>query len=472
MIDTTSPFKNATDELRKSAAFQRAKEASKGASKPFVTPPGTKEWVRSMFYDIARKEYLILNGKGDWYSVAESQLKRQCKIKGVRVKPEADSLTSEFERLTVELQDFKGVAYAGPLAGHCKGPREVNGALILVTREPVLIQPEKGEWTFLTRLLEGMFRDSQYDQLTYLYGWLQSAIKSLMAHTRKPGQVLVIAGQAECGKSLLQTIITWILGDRECKPYSYMTGRTDFNSELFAAEHLRLDDEQSTTDMRSRRAFGSRIKELLFGHAQRLHGKHRDALTLDPTWRMTVSLNEEPESMQVLPPLDESLEDKIIILKAAKKPMPMPTGTAEQTAAFAAKLRSELPAFVHWLLNEFEIPSALRNERCGIAHWHHPELLAALRELSSEAMFLSLIDRELFHRQALVKQWEGSAIELEQLLRDVQSSVRQEAAKIISWPTACGVFLSRIAHALPDRVEQIRSSSERRWIIHPPAENS
>jgi hypothetical protein len=50
-----------------------------------------------------------------------------------------------------------------------------------------------------------------------------------------------------------------------------------------------------------------------------MHAKHREALTLDPIWRMTISLNEEPESLQVLPPLDESLEDKIIILRATKR---------------------------------------------------------------------------------------------------------------------------------------------------------
>lgn len=436
------------------------------------TAMSLEEWKDGIFYDRARKEYLLLDGKTNWFSVNETMVRRQCKVRGIMIKPAPGCVSSDFDVFMVHLQDHRGVAYAGPLAGHRKGLRTVNGAQVLVTHEPLLIDPIAGEWSTLKSLLEGMFNDGTHDQLTYLYGWLRASLECLRARTRKPGQVLVIAGPAECGKSLLQTIITWILGDRECKPYAYMTGKTDFNSDLFTAEHLRLDDEQASVDMRARRALGARIKELLFGHGQRMHAKHRESLTLDPIWRMTISLNEEPEAMQVLPPLDESLEDKLIILRATKRPMPMPTGTTEQSAAFAAKLREELPAFIHWLLYDLDIPDALRNERCGICHWHHPELLIAIRELSSHARLMSLIDRELFHTQNIQPYWEGTADELEHELTGAKSSVKTEASKVMSWNNACGTFLGRIANDMPERVEHSRTSTVRKWTIHPPDENS
>lgn len=436
-----------------------------------TAPEDMKQWLSDIFYDSTRKDYLIVNNKADWFPVNETQLRRQCKVRGMQVKPGEGEACSAFDKFVVHLQTHRGVAYAGSLAGHPKGPRTVNGAQILVTHEPVLTNPVEGQWPILKLLFEGMFIDDERIQLVYFYGWLHSAFQCLKSRTRKPGQVLVIAGPAECGKSLLQTIITWMVGGRECKPYAYMTGSTDFNSELFAAEHLRLDDEQASTDMRARRAFGARVKELLFGHAQRMHAKHREALTLDPIWRMTITLNEEPESLQVLPPLDESLEDKFIILRASKKPMPMPTGTTEQTAAFAATLREELPAFIHWLTHEFVIPAALRNERCGIRHWHHPELLTAIRELSPHARLLSLIDRELFLGQNVKPFWEGTADELEHELTGAKSNVRQEAAKVLCWNNACGTYLGRLAKDMPGRIEGSRTSTVRKWRIHPPAEN-
>jgi hypothetical protein len=437
---------------------------------PVIAKGTLIECTRSIYYDRVKKEYLMQDSDGEWFAVTEAMLRRHLKVRGMLVKPKEGENYSEFDQFVVGVQDQRGVVYSGSLAGYGKGLRTVNGSRILITRAPDLISPVEGDWCTIKALLEGMFAGDQYHQLNFLFGWMKSALLSLNSKTRKPGQLLVIAGPAECGKSLLQTIITWMLGGRESKPYAYMTGSTDFNSELFATEHLRLDDEQASTDSRARRAFGARIKELLFGHAQRMHGKHREALTLDPIWRMTISLNEEPESLQVLPPIDESLEDKLIIMRARKRPMPMPTGSTEQAEAFIAKLRKDLPGFIHWLLNVFVIPEDIRNERTGIAHWHHPELVGAIREMSHEARLMSLIDMEVFNSKGTIPFWEGTAEELEHNLISASSTVRSEAVKLLSWTNACGTYLGRLARDLPHRVEKVRTHSSRVWRIHPPPE--
>jgi hypothetical protein len=429
-------------------------------------PPPSAElqtWLAHCYYDRARKENLILDDKGDWYSINETQLRRQCKVRGMEVKGTELEPISAFDHFLVGLQNNRGIHYAGPLAGHGKGWRMVNGVPILVTASPLFIEPVKGDWPILRQLLTGMFEESNHRQLAFFFGWMKVSLEALTESARKPGQVLVLAGQPESGKSLLQSIITWCLGGRECKPYGFMTGTTDFNSDLFGSEHLRLDDEQASTDMRARRALGARIKGLLFGHPQRLHAKHRDAITLDPIWRMTISLNEEPESMQVLPPLDESLEDKLIILRVNKRPMPMPTGTTEESEAFGNTIRSELPAFVHYLTHEHKIETHLRNERCGIRHWHHPDLLMAIKELSAQSRLLALVDMEM----NVSPFWQGTADELERVLKGATSDVKTEASRLLCWNNACGTFLGRLAKDEPGRVEKVRSANSREWRIWP-----
>ena len=49
---------------------------------------------------------------------------------------------------------------------------------------------------------------------------------------------------------------------------------------------------------------------------------------------MSLSLNDDPERLQVLPPLDIDVRDKIIVLKVIKARMPMPTGSPELDARF------------------------------------------------------------------------------------------------------------------------------------------
>jgi hypothetical protein len=178
-----------------------------------------------------------------------------------------------------------------------------------------------------------------------------------------------------------------------------------------------------------------------------------------------MSVNDEPENLMVLPPIDDSIEDKIIILRAAKTSMSMPTATLEQRTEFWQGLEGELPAFLDYL-TRWEIPSELRSERFGITHFHHPEILQAIDNLAPEFRLLRLIDDELFDDvYEAGPRWEGSAEQLERRLCGDDSKCRHEARKLFTFNTACGVYLSRLAKKHPERFEGVRSSKARTWKI-------
>jgi hypothetical protein len=274
-----------------------------------------------------------------------------------------------------------------------------------------------------------------------------------------------MAGPHDCGKSLLQNIITLLLGGRMAKPYQFMMGGTPFNYDLFAAEHLMIEDEAASTDIRARRHFGANLKNVTVSEVQRCHAKNRNPVSLTPFWRLTISVNNEPENLMVLPPIEDSIEDKLILLKAHKKPMPARTGTIPERNAFWGSLVAELPAFVDFLL-KWEIPIELRSERFGITHFHHPELLRAIDDLAPENRLLTLIDTELF-KEGNARHWEGSAMELEKLLTDRDASTSYTARQLFSFNTACGVYLGRLAKKAPTRVSERRGhGGQRRWYIN------
>ena len=60
--------------------------------------------------------------------------------------------------------------------------------------------------------------------------------------------------------------------------------------------------------MRSRRNFGTQIKNICVEPVQNIEAKYREAITLKPFWRF------EPENLMVLPPLDVHTLDKLICL--------------------------------------------------------------------------------------------------------------------------------------------------------------
>jgi hypothetical protein len=193
-------------------------------------------------------------------------------------------------------------------------------------------------------------------------------------------------------------------------------------------------------------------------------------VTLSPFWRLTITVNDEPENLMVLPPIDDSLEDKLILLRARRSAMPMPTETGEERERFWQTLLSELPAFVDWLL-AWEIPEALRSARFGVRHFHHPDLLRAIDDLSPERRLLELIDAELFGGSATaaeVSPWEGKAEQLEKRLTGSESRSAYEARRVLSYNTACGVYLGRLAKKHPERIQRRMLHGVFLWTLYPP----
>ena len=416
------------------------------------------------FYDYAAKCFWIQDSRGAWMQLNCQSMTRHLDRAGFSSGRPRDGGNSPADDQLCEIQLEHGVDYAGPLAGFQSGYVEQCGTRILVTNSPVLVKPEKGEWPVLGKLLENLFLGADgIDQRPFVFGWLKVAITALHTGEKRPGQVLCLAGPAGCGKSMLQNLLTPMLGGRSAKPYRYMSGKTQFNLDLFGAEHLMIEDEVPSADMRARREFGTRIKELVVNETQSAHGKHKNALNLSPFWRVSLSTNDEPENLMVLPPLDDSMADKVMLLKANHQPTPMPTGTDEERRKYRETLLRELPAFVHFLIHEWSIPAELRSERYGVREFHHPDLTDAIQGLSDETHLLRLVDHTLLGED-LTTRWKGTSDELERSLRESASG--HEAGRLLYWRNAIGTLLGRLAKSQPMRVRSYRkNNSGRLWEV-------
>jgi hypothetical protein len=411
-------------------------------------------------YDACRKGYWILDRAGNWLEVTEGSLRRHLKASGLATETKRGELITEVEAALNDYQLESSVAFAGSLAGYSKGVIEESGKRILVTTSARLVEPSNGDFPLLTKVMENLFCDPAADQRPYVLGWLKIAIESLRAGMRRPGQAVAMAGPRDSGKSLWQNLMTEMLGGRAAKPYRYMSGQTTFNADLFGAEHLMVEDECGSTDLRTRREFGARIKDFTVNEVQSCHAKNREALSLRPFWRLSISLNDEPENLMILPPIDESLTDKIMLLRTHRAEMPMPTDTNERRAAFRAALTAELPAFVGYLLR-WQIPDDLRSQRFGITTFQHPHLLDAIDDLSPELRLLTLIDAIIFKDAgAAAGPIVLTAEALESRLLD--SQMGYEARRLFSWNNACGTYLGRLAKKHSARI-QVHSRGE--WCL-------
>lgn len=255
-----------------------------------------------IYYQPGSKNYWVRDSRNKWIQMNEESIKRFLKSHGYSRDRREDQVLSDLDQVVLNIQLQQNADYCGGLAGYESRYYEINESRVLVTESPRLIPPTHGDWPLLRGILDGMFNHGGIDQTPYVYGWLKKALETVYEQRWSPGQALAFAGPPESAKSLFQRIITVMLGGRSSNPYQYMTGKTTFNADLFRTEHLMIEDQAESTDIRARRNFGARIKEIAANQDQHCHGKNKEALTLRPRWRLTISLNDDPERMQVLPP--------------------------------------------------------------------------------------------------------------------------------------------------------------------------
>ena len=441
------------------------------ATKPRVpTLPDRVLPLPELYYDGVGQCYWRANQTGGWQKINDTSVHTDLISRGYSVLKDEATCLSEVDVTKRQIQLKNDIVYAGPLAGYDAGHHHICNQSILVTQSPVVIEPKQGQWPLINAIIEGLLINGEIDQTPYLFGWIKVAYEAIRDRKLMPGQALAIAGPRESGKSLIQALITEILGGRAAKPYQYMTGGTSFNSEHFGAEHLMIEDESASTDIRARRNLGAAIKNLTVNTVQRCHAKNRTALSLTPFWRLTISVNEEPENLMVMPPIDESIIDKIILLKAHRCVMPMPTNTPREREVFFKALRAELPAFLYDLMR-WDIPESLMNARFGVCSYQHPELLEALNDIQPELQLLSILDQSLCFN-VLTREWNGTAERLEQELTQQDASFSHKSRKLFYYSNACGSYLGKLAKHFPDRISCRKVRGTTIWTIVKPMEEA
>ena len=384
-------------------------------------------------------------------------------LKEQGLKDYKSEILSPVGMFTHQLHTEYAVDYAGPLAGYRYGFYQENGHNILVTDELRLPEAVQGECPIIEGLFERFFGS---EQLPYVMGWLQHAYLNLLSDNKafQPAQMLTVCGPPGAGKNLFQDIITQVLGGRVAKPYRYLSGGTQFNMDLAGSEHLQIADEVGKQDYATRRKFGAALKDICVNSTQSIHPKGKNAINLPLRWRLTASLNDREEDLCILPPFEPQLWEKIILIKFAHAGDLLPDSSGRE--AFWAKVEREIPALCHSLIN-YNVPVLIQNPRYGVTHYHNPELLVALDVISPEMQLHDLILESVL-KESKVLEWNGTASELEQELRQTVG----EVPRVCTTTQTTGKYLNRLEEKAAEEhvrivVSNSRTSARRVWKITP-----
>ena len=340
-----------------------------------------------------------------------------------------------------------GVQWHGSIAGHSQGlSKDTNDLPILITSEAKIPQPQPGEASIISEIIAGAFADPM--ATTVFMSWLAGRYKSVRAHCHIPSPMLVLAGEINSGKSLLAWIVAQTLGGRTANPYAAWSGGMLWNDDLVGSELLLVDDCVASTDIRNRRAFGASFKESVYPHSVQLRKRNHSSISVRPVWCVMVCCNSTPESLQIIPPLDADLSDKIALLHVIGVKLPVDTSTPDGKTHLQSLIRAELPAFAQQLI-DWVTPDELKDSRSGVIAWRDPELSESVDAHSPSKRLESLLESAL----ADYGIWHDlprdmTASEVESRLVELNSPVRDQARQLCgTWHGACGSALAKLARS-------------------------
>ena len=444
---------------------------------------GGEVMATEQYYRSPEGAFWWVNRRKEWIGRPAADFRLKLKAAGHCTTVLEGEKMSELEREFLTVSAENGVDYAGVIAGWKPGYSERDGTRYLISREIPPMPPAEPtdyesifkNWPNLSRLLLGMFNGTDdFDptmkvrQIESFLGWWRQSYICLRTNDIRNGLALVLAGDAGCGKTLLKEFIRLSFGGRESQPYRWFTGQEQFNGNLMASPLWTIDDEQADTSYKARNSFGAKLKLCVANAGIPVRGMHRDELTFYPFRRIVVCVNREPERLMVLPPLVSDMVDKMLILKCYNNPLTarLRNKTGAEKAIFFNKVVEELPHFLHWLTNVWEVPKALVG-RFGVPHFCHYEIERELFTLSPNQRLWDLIRRYIESRSidGMKPIWFGGAKMLQNGMTSESSPLSDKDKKMIPAWNWLGHRLKQLAKQYPDAFSFKRARDYNEWTI-------
>ncbi|MBK1854990.1 hypothetical protein JO972_08465 [Verrucomicrobiaceae bacterium 5K15] len=370
---------------------------------------------------------------------------------------------------TIEID--RAVDWQGKLAGAKRGIKEYRGRRFLITEGPNVPVSKPGQFPYISSIIRQAFPDE--DSRLAFCAWLRDGVRAINTGIHQPAPMVVLAGKRKSGKSLLAFITTQLFGGRSSNPMTAWSGSLPWNDNLLAAELLLIDDAAASTDPRARKAFGSRFKESIYAANVEINTRRQTSISMRPVWRVMVCCNETPENLSVIPPLEDGIEDKIMLLKVSTVTPPMPACTPEERDDFAAALTAELPAFMHFLEN-LKLPEHLIDSRSGVIALKDPELLDAVTDISPEKRLENLlhlsITQDFMGLDVGESRW-MTAVEVQGKLQDRDTPTSYQASSLLKFDANAGRYLASLVKSDSPFVTASKiTNGIRRYQITRPAE--
>src|ERR1051326_6052828 len=311
--------------------------------------------------------------KGRWVTWAkEDFVKHLCANKGLDSSKGKGEVASETARAEIFIQENRRVDGVIPRLFDPRDVIESSGKIYLNCACVRQLQPaeEPQEWgvnfPWCARFLGMRFSDQERN---IFLAWWKRFYGSALAGDLLKGQALFLVGTIKLGKTLLahHMIGASVGGAADASPH--LTNGSEFNKELFEVALRCIDDGEVASNESAHRKFSEAVKRIVANPTMVYRAMYRDAQSVIYNGRLLVTLNDDSYSLQMIPDLEMSMEEKILVLKFLDSGYKFPPKWELEPM-----IASELPFLLRWLV-DWEVPQDIVGDnRFGVVSYINEEL--------------------------------------------------------------------------------------------------
>lgn len=319
------------------------------------------------------KYYYLKSSYGVWEPHLKEDFAARLKVKhGIDATKHHGEVASELDMSLVYVQEHRRVTGVLPKLYdkdeiiYSNGRRFLNNAAVV----PLPPHDNQQDWGVSFPWLADFF-DTCFDKIAvpcvtpgkpampakdiFLGWWKRLYCSALAAHLLK-GQAMFLVGPVGRGKTLLATIIGRSLGG-SADASDFLNHSTSFNKELLETALWCIDDGIAAQDPQGHLKFTEMVKRAVANPYFSYHAKYHDSMRVEWHGRVLAACNEDSSSVRIIPNLDASIEDKIIILLFSEFKRQFPDWHEMDNI-----ITTELPCLLRWMV-DWEMPGSLTGDK-------------------------------------------------------------------------------------------------------------
>ncbi len=340
------------------------------------------------------------------------------------------------------------------MSGWPTGITKWDGESFLVRRGLAPVAPKEGKWKELKTMIETFFgrhaEDPHYEtQIHAFYCLMRAKLLQMTSTDNQRGScpMLVVMSEPDTGKSFMLRLLASLLGgtERTVDPSKEKNGWSDscLSSPVIFYDEASREEFNFSRGM-NRENFAEFFKGMEYSSHAEIARRGYTARSWPAVWLWARALNTNSRAaiLQTPIPSENAMDDKLILARVYRAEMPFPDKEDPKTRAKRLNLlKGQLPAFSHWLLNEF--PKEMKDDFLKAPNGKpyrnesppsiHPDVLEVLTNSENDS---------------------AKAIVLANFLGDELTTLKQQftAGEILAEATAFGIS----GHGLPEAQAVLR----------------